>query len=122
MNCGLTRVASLPSFIRITPAAPASSAFASFCTNGHVPRWISAMLPAVAAGKSPISHPLVDVLAPDWMTMSFVGTTSRFVNVPDWANPNVIMSTAVPDADDGDEVNALVPHVSLAGVFSRHTG
>src|SRR5688500_8811814 len=103
MNCGVTRVASVASFDKITAAAPASA--------------------ALAAGKSRISHPLVDVLlAPEWMTMSFVGTTSRFVNVPDWANPNVIMSTAVPDADDGDEVNALVPHVSLAGVFSRHTG
>ena len=123
MNCGFTRVAMLPSLNRITPAAPASSALASFWTNGHVPRWISAILPAVAAGKSLISQPLLDVLlAPEWMTMSFVGTTSRFVNVPDWANPNVIMSTAVSDADDGDDVNVRAPQVSRAGVFSRHTG
>ena len=54
--------------------------------------------------------------------MSFVGTTSRFVSVPDWAKPNVIMSTAVPDADDGEDVNVLAPHVSRAGVFSRQTG
>src|SRR5918998_4494573 len=117
MNCGFTRVATLPSLNRITPAAPASSAFASFSTNGQVPRWISAILPAVVAGKSLIWQPLVDVLfAPEWMTMSFVGTTSRFVSVPDWANPNVIMSTAVSDADDGEDVKVLVPQVSRAGV------
>jgi hypothetical protein len=32
------------------------------------------------------------------------------------------MSTAVPDADDGEDVNDLAPQVSLAGVFSRQTG
>ena len=60
------------------------------------------ILPAVVAGKSLSSRPLLDVLlAPEWMTMSFVGTTSRSLSVPDWANPNVIMSTAVSDADEG---------------------
>ncbi len=54
--------------------------------------------------------------------MSLVGTTSRFVSVPVCAKPNVIMSTAVSDADDGDDRIVLVPQVSVAGVFSRQTG
>ena len=33
----------------------------AFWTYGHVPRWISAMLPGTKPAKSSSSHPLVDV-------------------------------------------------------------
>ena len=101
--------------------APASSALASFCTNGHVPRWISAMAPSTAAGKSESSHPLVEVdVALEWIRMS-TGTTVP-VTVSPAEKPNVIMSTAVLSADAGDEVYVVAPHVSVAGLFSSHVG
>ena len=85
------RCALLPSLKRITPTAPAVWAFASFCTNGHVPRWISETAPLVAAGKSAASQPLllvsVDGLA---MTMSFVGTTRAFGTSAVGENSNVM--------------------------------
>src|SRR5690349_12799421 len=40
--------------------APAAFAFAILSTSKHVPRWTSAMLPAVSGGKSLASQPLVD--------------------------------------------------------------
>src|SRR5688572_22192536 len=110
MNCGLTRPAVLPSLKRITPIAPASSALASFCTNGHVPRWISAIAPSTAAGKSESSHPLVEVdAALEWIRMS-TGTIVP-VTVPAAEKPNVIMSTAVLSAEAGDDVYVLAPQV-----------
>ena len=68
-----------PSLKRITPTAPAVTAFSSFCVNAHVPRWISDTAPLVAAGKSDISQP--EVVPPGLgITMSFVGTTLTFVS------------------------------------------
>ena len=61
MNSGSVRP-SKPSLKMIAATAPASLAFWYFCTNGQVPRIISAMLPATSAGKSVVSQPLV--LAP----------------------------------------------------------
>ena len=63
----------------MTPTAPAFTAFWSFSVNPHVPRWMSAIAPLVAAGKSDISQPLVEppVLG---MRMSLVGTTLTFVS------------------------------------------
>jgi hypothetical protein len=50
----------------------------AFTTKSHVPRWMRATRPAVDAGKSVASQPLLEVLAvaPGGMTMSFVGTIS----------------------------------------------
>ena len=48
-----------PSLKRITPTAPAATAFCSFSVNPQVPRWISDTAPLVAAGKSDSSQPLV---------------------------------------------------------------
>jgi hypothetical protein len=70
----LRRLAVSPSLKRITPTAPALTAFCSFRVNQHVPRWISDTAPSVAAGKSDISQP--EVVPPGLgITMSFVGTT-----------------------------------------------
>ena len=44
----------------IAPEAPASWALTTFSANVHVPRCISAMLPAVKAAKSASSQPDVD--------------------------------------------------------------
>ena len=63
----------------MTPTAPARTAFWSFSVNPHVPRWISAIAPLVAAGKSDISQPLVEPPGLG-MTMSLVGTTLTFVS------------------------------------------
>jgi deoxyhypusine synthase len=64
-----------PSLNRITPTAPAVTAFCSFCVNAQVPRWISATAPLVAAGKSEISQPLV-VPPGLGIVTSLVGTTA----------------------------------------------
>ncbi len=70
------RPALSPSFMRIAPTAPAACALASFCTNGHVPRWSSEIAPLVVAGKSSGSQPAVLVSAAGLaMTMSLTGTT-----------------------------------------------
>ena len=68
-----------PSLNRITPTAPAVTAFCSFSVNPHVPRWISATAPLVAAGKSDISQPLV-VPPGLGIVMSLVGTTWTLVS------------------------------------------
>ena len=47
----------------ITPSAPRSCAFLAFRPKSHVPRWITATLPARLAGKSAASQPAVEVLA-----------------------------------------------------------
>ncbi len=52
----------LPWLNRITAVAPAASAFVALVTNGQVPRWTSAMRPAMKPVKSSGSHPLLDVL------------------------------------------------------------
>ena len=44
--------------------APASRALSYFCTNGQVPRCISAIAPAGIPSKSAGSQPLTDVPAP----------------------------------------------------------
>jgi hypothetical protein len=75
---------SKPSLKINAATAPASLAFWYFCTNGQVPRCISAMLPAVFAGKSDGSQPLVPVPAPPGggIWMSFVGTTFAVTSAP----------------------------------------
>src|SRR5690242_673884 len=50
----------LPSLKMITPVAPAAWAFVALIAKVHVPRWISAMLPALKPAKSAGSHPLAD--------------------------------------------------------------
>ncbi len=42
-----------------TADAPAACALAAFTPKVHVPRWISAMFPAVKPAKSSVSQPLV---------------------------------------------------------------
>ena len=59
MKIGSSRP-SKPSLKTSAAAAPDSSAFSSFCVNGQMPRWISAILPAAPA-KSAGSQPLTDV-------------------------------------------------------------
>src|SRR5262249_17501217 len=49
-----------PSLKMITPDAPAFCALITFVPNVHVPRWISAMLPAVNPLKSLGSQPLAE--------------------------------------------------------------
>ena len=49
----------LPSLNRPSAPTPAFSAFVHFWTNGHVPRWTSAIEPAGMPAKSDISQPLV---------------------------------------------------------------
>ena len=65
-----------PSLNMIAPTAPAACALAILLAMPQVPRWISEIAPAVAAGKSSGSQPLVFVFAAGLgATMSFVGTT-----------------------------------------------
>ena len=65
-----------PSLNMIAPTAPAAWALAILLEMPQVPRWISEMAPAVAAGKSPGSQPLVfEFGAGLGATMSVVGTT-----------------------------------------------
>jgi hypothetical protein len=52
-----------PSLKMITAAAPAASALSALTPNVQVPRWISAMLPAVKPAKSAASQPDVE---PGW--------------------------------------------------------
>src|SRR3712207_3876075 len=53
---------SCPSLRTTTAEAPAAWALATFWPKGHVPRWTSAMLPAVKPSKSAASQPLVLLL------------------------------------------------------------
>ena len=78
---------SKPSLKISAATAPAAAAFVYFCVNGQVPRCIRAMLPAVEAGKSPGSQPLVPEPAPPGggIWMSLVGTMFA-VTLPDAAN------------------------------------
>ena len=114
-----------PSLNRITPTAPAVTAFSSFSVNAHVPRWISATAPRVASGKSDISQP--DVEPPGLgITMSLVGTTLTFVTDFVGVCSKAIMST------DGELSSAAVPALydllvgetcwSTAGAVSCHSG
>ena len=50
----------LPSLKMIAAEAPAASALTALSTKPHVPRWMSATLPAGNPAKSDASHPLVD--------------------------------------------------------------
>jgi hypothetical protein len=52
-----------PSLKMTAAEAPAACALSAFCRKGHVPRCMSAMLPAVKPAKSAASQPLVDVFA-----------------------------------------------------------
>ena len=54
---------SCPSLKTTTAEAPAAWALATFWPKGHVPRWTSAMLPAVKPAKSAASQPLEVLLA-----------------------------------------------------------
>ena len=115
-----------PSLKRITPAAPASSALASFCTNGQVPRWISAIAPVVAAGKSSVSQPLV-VPPGLGMITSLVGTTGTLVSVPEGESSKVMKSTfglsssaAVPATYDLSGSTSV--RVVTGVLFSTHSG
>src|SRR3954452_24323801 len=79
-NPAFLRPALSPSLNRITPTAPAACAFASFCTNAHVPRWISEIAPAVAAGKSSGAQPAV--LPPGLgITLLVTGTTGAVTSL-----------------------------------------
>src|SRR5436190_12694563 len=51
----------LPSLKMITPEAPAATALSIFAWNVHVPRWISAMLPAWKPVKSFGLQPLAEL-------------------------------------------------------------
>jgi hypothetical protein len=83
VGIGSTR-SSKPSLKISAATAPASLAFWYFCTNGQKPRCISAMFPAVSAGKSLGSQPLVLAPGPpgSGYTMSFVGTTFAVTSAP----------------------------------------
>ena len=73
-----------PSLKMITPEAPALVALATFVSNVHEPRWISAMFPAVKPVKSLGLQPLVDVdpFGSGGSTMPPAGWTGLFVAVP----------------------------------------
>ena len=55
---------SLPWLNTITAAAPAAAALSTFSRKVHVPRWMSAMFPAVKPAKSAASQPLVEARSP----------------------------------------------------------
>ena len=63
--------------------APASSASASFCTNGQVPRWISEIAPSVSSGKSAAAQPLVE--PPELGNLMFVVGTTGALECWRWA-------------------------------------
>src|SRR3954454_23101823 len=84
------RAGVLPSLKMITPEAPAAVAFLTFAPKLHVPRWISAMLPAVnpekSEGAQPLCEPPVDgslmlpaawtgALAVPWLAPGFHSST-----------------------------------------------
>ena len=58
MRSWRSAVAALPWLKMMTPAAPASAALTALSANAHVPRWMSAMVPAGKPVKSASSHPL----------------------------------------------------------------
>src|SRR3954454_17261661 len=82
----------LPSLKMTTPAACAASALSTFTPKLHVPRWISAILPANELSKSPGSQPLLEppvggmsvwpagltwaLLASPWLAPGFQSLTS----------------------------------------------
>jgi len=73
----------LPSLNTITPDAPAACAFCTFTPKLHVPRWISAMLPAVKLLKSADVQPLDDVgVLAGGIMMPPTGCTCALVAVP----------------------------------------
>src|SRR3954471_18623406 len=51
----------LPSLNMTAAEAPAASAFATFCANEHVPRWMRAMLPGTNPEKSAAWQPLAEL-------------------------------------------------------------
>src|ERR1700756_3232396 len=73
----------LPSLKITTPDAPAASAFWTFTPKLHVPRWTSAILPAVKPLKSAALHPLAELeVGVGGSTMPPAGWISAFVAVP----------------------------------------
>ncbi len=93
-----------PSLNRITPTAPAVTAFCSFSVNPHVPRWISATAPRVAAGKSDISQPEVEPPGLG-ITTSLVGTTLTF------GSDFVGECSKAMKSTDGESSSAALPAV-----------
>ena len=92
--------------------------------NAHVPRWISEIAPAVAAGKSPSAQPAAELgCSVGGSTMLVTGTTGTVPVSPAAENWNVMKSTL------GLSSSAAVPAVqvrpaaaSVGGAFSRHAG
>src|SRR5215216_1221633 len=71
----------LPSLKMTTPVAPAAWALSTFTPKLHPPRWISAILPAMEASKSPEVQPLVELeVGVGGRTMPPAGFRSAFAS------------------------------------------
>ena len=76
-------VARLPWLKMMTPAAPAASALTALSPKGQVPRWSSAMVPAVKSAKSAASHPLVLAFpSPSWRSTGVTAAVTSPAPLP----------------------------------------
>jgi hypothetical protein len=65
-----------------TASAPRSSAFFALTPKSHVPRWMTAIVPARLAGKSAASQPASDALACDVGSVKSMTAIGTFANEP----------------------------------------
>src|SRR5690242_17828528 len=96
----------VPSLKRITAAAPAFWALTTFCPKSQVPRWSSAILPAIPpAGKSLASQPDEDALALVVGSVKSIETIAALLTAP--LPENSIVSKFVPSIQPPDGAGVL---------------